>query len=233
MKLQDFLIIALIVVLFAPFILSKQIFNIYEIFNHEHGMVTSFIKFAILATLGESIGLRIKKGVYNQVGFGLLPRAIVWGFLGLTIAMSFQIFATGTPSFLEYLGMSNASKTMTEAFSIKKLLVAFSISAAMNLIYAPVMMTLHKITDIHIINGGGSLSGFFRPVKFGEIMSTLNWDIQWNFVFKKTIPLFWIPAHTITFLLSPDYRVLFAAFLGIMLGILLATASIKSDNTNK
>jgi hypothetical protein len=45
-------------------------------------------------------------------------------------------------------------------------------------------------------------------------------------VFKKTIPLFWIPAHTITFLLDPDYQVLFAAFLGIMLGAILAVADM-------
>jgi hypothetical protein len=36
----------------------------------------SFIKFSILATLGEVIGLRIKTGNYHQKGFGLIPRAI-------------------------------------------------------------------------------------------------------------------------------------------------------------
>jgi len=51
--------------------------------------------------------------------------------------------------------------------------------------------------------------------------------VQWNFVFKKTIPFFWYPAHTITFLLPVDYQVLFAAILGIALGTILAMASLK------
>jgi hypothetical protein len=46
-------------------------------------------------------------------------------------------------------------------------------------------------------------------------------------VFKKTIPLFWYPAHTITFLLPAEQRVLFAALLGIVLGVLLAVSTKK------
>ncbi|MEE4198078.1 MAG: hypothetical protein V2I54_10570 [Bacteroidales bacterium] len=229
MKKQDIFFIGCSILFFLPFFISEQVFDFYDTFNKEYGMVTSFIKFAILATLGESIGLRIRKGVYNQKGFGLIPRAVVWGFLGLTIKMAFVIFATGTPEFLAYLGFDQVVEAMAGSFSPLKLLVAFTISAAMNLIYAPVMMTLHKITDTHIINNGGSLKGFFKPIRFGEIMANMNWTVQWNFVFKKTIPFFWIPAHTITFLLPSHYQVLFAALLGIILGVLLAIASLKSE----
>src|SRR6056297_508730 len=163
------------------------------------GFVKSFFKFAVLATLCESLGLRIRNGVYNKKGFGLIPRAIVCGFLGLTIKMSFVIFATGTPQFLAYIGFKKAVVAMAGSLSPLKLLVAFSISAAMNLIYAPVIMTLHKITDTHILNNGGTLKGFFKPIYFGEIMANMNWSVQWNFVFKKMISFFWIPAHTINF----------------------------------
>jgi len=229
MKKQDIIFIVCIILFFLPFFLSEQVFSIYDTFNKEHGMVMSFIKFAVLATLGESIGLRIRNGVYNKKGFGLIPRAIVWGFLGLTIKMAFVIFATGTPQFLAYLGFEKAVLAMAGSFTPLKLLVAFSISAAMNLIYAPVMMTLHKITDTHILNNNGTIKGFFTPIKFGEIMVNMDWSVQWNFVFKKTIPFFWIPAHTITFLLPSHYQVLFAAVLGIVLGVLLAIASLKSE----
>ena len=51
---------------------------------------------------------------------------------------------------------------------------------------------------------------------------------MWGFVYKKTIPLFWIPAHTITFLLPAEYRILVAALLGIVLGVILGIASLKS-----
>lgn len=228
MKKQDIIFLICFVLFFLPFYVSDSVFDLYKQFNLEHGMIMSFIKFAILATLGEAIGLRIRTGVYNRKGFGLVPRAIVWGFLGLTIKMAFVIFATGTPKFLAYLGFTDAIEAMKGSFSGIKLLVAFSISATMNLIYAPVMMTLHKITDTHIINNGGTVSGFFTKIKFGEIMVNMDWSVQWNFVFKKTIPFFWIPAHTITFLLPPQYQVLFAAMLGIILGVLLAIASLRS-----
>ena len=65
-------------------------------------------------------------------------------------------------------------------------------------------------------------------MKMREIMGTkVNWDVQWNVVFKKTIPLFWFPAHTITFILPSTFQVLFAALLGVALGLILALASNK------
>lgn len=193
-------------------------------------MIMAFIKFAVLATLGEVIGLRIRAGEYNRPGFGIIPRAIVWGFLGLGIKLAFVIFATGAPVFLEYVGVENAvSLFKSNDFTFTKVLAAFTISATMNCIFAPIMMTTHKITDEHIARNGGTVAGLFRPIKFGEIMGSLNWNVQWNFVFKKTIPLFWIPAHTITFLLPPQYRILSAALLGVVLGVLLAVASLKAS----
>jgi len=182
----------------------------------------------LLATLGEVIGLRIKTGHYNAPGFGILPRAIVWGFLGLTIKLAFIIFTSGTIEFLQYMGMNEASEVFKGGFSAGKLLIAFCISVFMNTIYAPVMMTFHKITDTHILKTGGTIKGLFTPIDFRTIFVNLNWDVQWNFVFKKTIPFFWYPAHTITFLLPPDFQVLFAALLGIALGMILALASMKS-----
>lgn len=232
MKKADFIFLAVVALFFLPFFTCQFVFDSYINFNAEHGMIMSFIKFGLLATLGEVIGLRIKSGGYYQKGFGVIPRAIVWGFLGLTIKMAFVIFAVGTPAFLAYLGMKEAPLLMKEAFSMNKLLVAFSISASMNLIYAPIMMTLHKITDMHIIKNGGSIAGFFKPIQFKEHFVNLDWSVQWGFVFKKTIPFFWIPAHTITFMLPPDFQVLFAAVLGIALGMILAVAGMKKTVNN-
>jgi len=227
MKKHDIIFIIALFVFFLPFFLSDDLYDLYISCNKAHGMMMSFAKFALLATLGEIIGLRIKSGVYYKSDFGIIPRAIVWGFLGLTIKMSFVIFATGVPNFLNYLGVDGAVDAMKNSFTPIKLLVAFAISASMNIIYAPVMMTLHKITDTHIVNNKGTIKGFFTPIQFSNIFIKLNWDVQWNFVFKKTIPFFWIPAHTITFLLPADFQVLFAALLGIVLGVLLAVASNK------
>ena len=227
MKKQDIYIILGATLLLSPFFIFDSVYAFYTGFNKEHGLITAFIKFAVLATFGEALGLRIREGVYNRKGFGLLPRAVVWGFLGITIKLAFVIFASGTPVFLEYMGLENAGSILKGDLTEYKVLVAFSISVAMNLIYAPVMMTLHKVTDIHIINTGGKLSSLTKKIHFAEIFKSINWDIQWHFVFKKTIPFFWIPAHTVTFLLPPDFQVLFAAILGIALGLILAFASLK------
>jgi len=230
MKLKDFLFILFLLAIFLPFYISPELLATYKSFNHQHGMIMSFIKFGFLATLGEIIGQRIRTGNYFNKGFGIIPRVIVWGFIGITINMAFIIFSTGTPFFIEYLGVENASEALNEPMSLNKILVAFSTSTAMNIIYAPVMMTFHTITDTHILTNGGTLAGFFKSIQFRKIFINLNWDVQWNFVFKKTIPFFWIPAHTITFLLPPDFRVLFAALLGMALGTVLAISNtMKSE----
>jgi hypothetical protein len=220
MKRSDLLFFVFIAALFAPFMIFDRLYVFYSEFNAAHGFITSFIKFAVLATAGELLGLRIRTGHYFESGFGVIPRAIVWGLLGLAIKAAFVIFSSGVPAVLVTLGIETAPKLVT----------AFSISFFMNLIFAPVMMTLHKVTDTHILLTGGTVAGLFRRVDTGAILSNINWKMHWGFVLKKTIPLFWIPAHTITFLLPPSFQVLFAALLGIVLGVILAfSARVKSD----
>ncbi|EJX06625.1 hypothetical protein, membrane [gut metagenome] len=222
MKKSDIIFLLLIAALFLPFVVSDSFYAAYQSFNTNHGMVMSFVKFGILATLGEMLGLRLGTGVYSTPTFGLLPRMVIWGLLGMGINMAMIIFSKGTPLFLEYMGMTDASALMSGGFCLSKVGVALSISVAMNTLFAPVFMTLHKITDTHIAQCGGSVKALFTPIPMTSIITHLNWDVLWNFVFKKTIPLFWYPAHTLTFLLPADMRVLFAALLGVVLGVLLA-----------
>lgn len=239
MKHKDIFFIVMTVVILMPF-LPLPVFADFQksfLYNESFWLLTSFIKFALLATLGEVIGLRIKTGNYNAPGFGLLPRAIVWGFLGITIKLAFTVFASGVPAFLEKscgvqhvvdsMRLKDIFEAYEDGFGGIRLLTAFSISTVMNLFFAPVMMTFHKITDAHIARSGGTIRKFFSPIPFWEIFPSINWSVQWNFVFKRTIPLFWIPAHTITFLLPNEYRIAFAAMLGIALGTILSIASIE------
>jgi len=227
MKKQDLIFIVCCLMFFGLFFFVEPLKNwflTYSAFKDWRALMMAFLKFGILATLGESIGLRIQKGVYHYKGFGILPRAVVWGFLGMGISMAMTIFSTGTPAFLANLGVNTGS----QAFGTR-LLISFCISVAMNLIFAPVFMTLHKVTDTHIMNNGGTLRGLFTPIRFREIFTQLNWGVLYGFVFKKTIPLFWFPAHTITFMLPPQWRVLFAALLGVALGILLSIGAIMGQ----
>ena len=188
MKKSDLLFIVIVVAIFIPFVVFEPLYEGYKAFNASHGMVMSFLKFAVLSTLGELLGLRLSSGKYLKAGFGIVPRAVVWGILGMGINLAMIVFANGVPVALEYIGF-------------------------------------HKITDTHILDCGGSVRALVTPIPMTRIITHLNWDVQWNFVFKKTIPLFWFPAHTITFLLPSEARVLFAALLGVALGVLLAVAA--------
>jgi hypothetical protein len=229
MKRTDLYFVLAITAIFLPFVLCSPLYEFYKSFNAEHGMVMSFLKFGILSTMGEMLGCRISTGQYVTPTFGVLPRMIVWGILGMGINMAMIIFSKGTPMFIEYMGMTNAVQSfIADEFTMNKLWVALAVSIAMNTIFAPVFMTFHKITDAHIAENGGSLKALITPIPMARRFSELNWQAQWGFVFKKTIPFFWYPAHTITFLLPPEQRVLFAALLGIALGVLLAI-SIKKN----
>ena len=228
MKRTDLYFIVAIAAIFLPFFLSAPLYQWYSTFNASHGMVMSFLKFGILSTLGEMLGCRISTGKYVTPTFGVLPRMVVWGFLGMGINMAMIIFSKGTPMFMQYMGMTNAVEAFTtDGFSMDKLWVALAVSVAMNTIFAPVFMTFHKVTDAHIAAHGGSLKALVTPIPMAERLGTLNWQAQWGFVFRKTIPFFWYPAHTITFLLPAEQRVLFAALLGIVLGVLLAVSVKK------
>ncbi|MBR6310368.1 MAG: hypothetical protein IKR52_04120 [Paludibacteraceae bacterium] len=226
MKKTDIITIVVVLAVLGIFAFVPSALNWFENTTKEHGMVMSFFKFAILGTFGEMLALRIRKGVYYETGFGVLPKMLVWGVLGVVIASAMTIFKNGTIALLD--GGFHLDGRAAEWFKTDlcwgKVLVALCISVLMNTLFAPVFMTFHKITDIHIAETGGTLKGFFSKVIPAQdiLANKINWNVQYGFVFKKTIPLFWYPAHTVTFLLPGTYQVVFAAFLGVVLGLILS-----------
>ena len=226
MKKTDLLTILIVAVVVCGFAFIPGAWEWFLTTTTNHGLLMSFFKFAILGTFGEMLSLRIREGVYIKKGFGLLPKLLVWGVLGVVIASAMTIFKTGTVKLLDggFHLNGKAAEWFAGSLSWGKFFVALCVSVLMNTLFAPVFMTFHKITDIHIAETGGTLKGFFsHPLNIQEKMSKkINWDIQYGFVFAKTIPLFWYPAHTITFLLPGTLQVLFAAFLGVALGVILS-----------
>ncbi|MBG0775237.1 MAG: Mpv17/PMP22 family protein [Desulfovibrionaceae bacterium] len=200
----------------------------FKAWTSAHPLLSAFVKFGLLATFGEALALRLKTGRYNRPGFGLATRALVWGVIGMVIAVAFAIFASGAGRVLALLGLAGAPGA-DGALTAQAVLWALTVSVTINCIFSPVFMTAHKLSDTHIAATGGSLRGFLttRPDVAGYL-AAIDWNIMWGFVFKKTIPFFWIPAHTITFLLPPHLRVLFAALLGVALGVILASALQKA-----
>jgi hypothetical protein len=178
-----------------------------------HPFLIGFAKFFVLASMGELLALRIVTGGW-MAPKGLLQRALVWGFLGMAIVLIFDVFAGGVMGSLKKGLLPGADS---------KLAFAFFVSTIMNLTFAPAMMLTHRMTDTYLdLKYEGKAAGV------ADIVERIDWQGFVAFVLLKTIPFFWIPAHTITFLLPPEYRVLAAALLSIALGAILAFAKKKS-----
>ncbi len=192
--------------------------NVFVSASSGHPLMMAFVKFFVLGTMGEVLGGRIVAGDWVRPK-GLLLRALVWGFLGIFIALAFTIFSTGVTALIG----KGLLPMFAEGSLGAKVLTAFFISAFMNIIFAPTMMGFHKITDTYIDLADGKL-GNISGVPLPQVVSAIDFQGLVGFVFFKTIPFFWIPAHTVTFLLPPVYRVLMAAFLGIALGAILGFA---------
>jgi len=182
----------------------------------EYAYMGGFAKFFILATMGELLAIRIVTRDWN-IPKGLPYRAFVWGLLGMAIVLIFNVFATGIAGALAngFLPGGNS-----------KFAFAFFVSFIMNLSFAPTMMAFHRITDTFI---DLRYENKKRKVTISDVVKRIDWDDFVSFVLGKTIPIFRIPAHTITFLLPPEYRVLWAAFLSIVLGAILAFAKKKKQ----
>ena len=184
-----------------------------------HPYLAGFVKFAVLATMGELLALRIVIGDWKKPT-GLIYRTIIWGFLGMTFVLMFPLYAIGVGN-VTHLGLLPSSG---------KLGASFFTSALINLGYAPTFMAFHRITDTFIDLGEGRLSQIFQ-VKLTDVVKKIDWNGYVSFVVLKTVPFFWIPAHTITFMLPEQYQVVFAAFLSIALGGILAFAKKRSTQS--
>jgi hypothetical protein len=203
--------VALVVFIFV----YEPSYSVYADLYADFPAALSFLKFAVLATFGEMLVARLRAGRYLPPAFGLLPKALVWGVLGVFIWIAFGVFSNGVSATF-FPGLVDPAPAM-------QVLRAFTISFFMNIIFAPMMMMTHHLTDTFIAEHDGRfpVSRFnLRP-----LLGRINWDKMWGFVYKKTIPFFWIPAHTVTFLLPAEIRVLFAVVLSVVLGLLLTISA--------
>ncbi len=227
MKRSDIIFIIVFTGLFIPFFLSSGLYEFFVWFSTDLAFTASFIKFAILATMGEMLGSRIRTGIYLPQGFALLYRAVIWGFLGMTVKAAFMIFGGGTPLIMEHLGMDNPAAVMAGPVTGARVLLAFAISTFLNIFYAPVLMVTHRVSDLHIAAAAGDRRKLLTLPDVKRLLALIDWNSMWGIVLKKSIPLFWIPAQTVNFLLPEEFRMLVAALYSTLLGVILALAAGK------
>ena len=186
-----------------------------------HPYAMGFLKFAILASLGELLAIRVVSGGW-KLPAGPAWRAVVWGLLGAALALLFPVYAAGVPA-----AMKSGLLPSLPGASGAKVATAFWTSAVMNLSWGVALMLVHRLTDTWLDLAGGALARV-PAVGVGAVAAAIDWKGFLGFVLLKTIPFFWIPAHTVTFLLPPELRVLFAAFLSLALGAILAFAKRRA-----
>lgn len=207
-------LISLSVVFFTSLIIYLITRDFFLTFAAKYDLAGGFIKFFILASIGDFVGIRLRDKQW-KIPKNIILKAIVWGLIGVVIVLTFGIYYNG----VIYLQQNNILP-----FYESKLALAFFTSLLMNISFAPTMMAFHRMSDTYL--------NFKYDKKNISFLGTIN-EIDWNqfirVVIFKTIPFFWIPAHTITFILPNEYRIIFAAVLGIFLGLLLGLFGSKKE----
>lgn len=182
-------------------------------FTTLHPYPAGFVKFAVLATMGELLALRILASQW-VLPRALAARAAIWGVLGMAIALFFPVYVGGVQAAMAQGLLPGGDD---------RFLRAFFTATLMNLTFGPALMGFHRFTDtwLDLRSDGG------RPT-VAEVARRIDWAGFCSFVLARTIPLFWIPAHTLVFLLPAEYRVVAAAFLSVALGGILAFAKKRA-----
>ena len=180
-----------------------------------HKYLVGFFNFALLATMGDLLAGRIATGKWT-FNVPTIFKLLIWGFIGMAITLFFGIMSNGVAA---------VQKANLLPFAGSDFAHALLTSALTNLSFGPAMFIFHKFTDTYIDAKYNK-----KPSDVTSIIERIDWKTFFKFTVFTTIPIFWIPCHTIDFLLPDDIRVLVAAFLSIALGLLL---SIKKKAESK
>lgn len=198
---------AFVIVLVIP--ASREVF---KTLSSEHPYIMGFIKFGLLATVGEVLALTIKKKS-PQCPFYVGWRMLIWGVIGVAITFMMKAYSFGVAGMME----NGLLPGQGDGFW-NRLLRAFYTAAVMNLTFGPTFMATHKCTDKYLELRHAGL----RKPGLKGVIGGVDWHGFVSFTLFKTIPLFWIPAHTLTFMLPAEYQVIVAAALSIALGLILS-----------
>jgi len=175
----------------------------------QYPYIMGLIKVGLLGTMGELLGGKIVTGRWKLKGIRLGERFFVWAFLGLVFTVIFPIFSFGVEGLLSSGLIPGQGLQVIEAFWK---------SFFLNIVFAFPMMSFHRLTDTAIENGG-----LFRKWNIPETFRSTDWDNMFKLV-GGAIFWFWIPAQVVTYSLPGEFRVMSAALLAIVLGIILGIA---------
>ncbi|MBP2655974.1 MAG: conserved rane protein of unknown function [Firmicutes bacterium] len=145
--------------------------------TNSHPYVMAFLKFMIMATMGELLAVRIVIGEWKKT-IGITYKAIVWRIIGMLVALMLQVFSIGGAG-AEKVGLLYFGEGVTET-----LLRAFITSAITNLTFGPMFSGAHRIVDTSIdirVEGGVAPS-------LSAIIGTVDWLAFIRFIVFKVQP---------------------------------------------
>lgn len=157
-------------------------------------LLSAAVQFALLGTFGEIISFTIQQRRLGLPGSGgqMIAKMFAWAVLGIIIKYGFTGMRGFTRALLDHGLLPN--------FLGQGLGWAASVSILTNTFFGPQMMAFHRLED-NLILGQKGFAGITRA------WATLIW--------------FWIPAHTITFLMPVEIQIGLAAAWSLVLGIIM------------
>ena len=196
-----------VLLLFVGIFAIAQAREAFKILSVSHPFVMGFLKFALLATAGELLAARFSLHEW-KCPCKIVERFLIWGLIGVWITYMMKMFSAGVA------GLA-AEGVLPGENSI--FLKALFTSATMNLTFGPTFMAVHKCSDKWL-----ELCAAKKDSRLPAVIIGVDWTAFVTFTLFKTVPLFWIPAHTITFMLPAEYQVTAAALLSVALGMILS-----------
>jgi hypothetical protein len=178
--------------------------DFYISFVKGYPVISAVIQFAILGTFGEVIS----RWIPARRIFSPFPmRLLLWkALIWSVLAVCIKYAFVGFNGFIDALIINGYLPSADSLFR------AFAISAAMNLQFGPFLVLFHRLLD----------NLYPRQSNWSKIDKGLM-SLLW----------FWIPAHTITFILPKEYQIGLAAVWSVALGIILGYFSRTEDKSGK
>jgi len=175
-----------------------DLIRIYMHWVKAYPIVSAMVQFAILGTLGEIISSWVKRKNFRYpFSLGIT----LWKMLTWALlAIGIKYAFKGYVGFVEYLEAHAMLPTLSGFGK------AFAISAAMNLQFGLLLVLLHRLLD-SIPEKAANWAGLSKSI----------YSLLW----------FWIPAHTVTFMLPEAWRIGLAAVWSLALGLILGLFNRK------
>lgn len=165
-----------------------------------HPILTAIVQFAVLGTLGDVVShWMVKRKIFSPYDSKTLLLKIIEWSI---LAVMIKYAFIGFHGFVETLINNNY---LPQLEGIGK---SFAISTSMNLQFGPFLVIMHRLMD-NLIAGKKNWKNLDKGF----------YSLLW----------FWIPAHTITFILPKEFQIGLAALWSLALGIILGFYNRKAS----